>query len=214
MSLDPLTIAPRPPEQLGDIELLAIALNRSLTAAATLLSRFGGVHGLARAAPDELLRERVPPRRAAMLHAALELGRRSLAEPLRAGVSLTDAAHAERHMHARLGHRSQEELHVVGLDVRHRVLIEFVAAVGTLAEVHIDPRDVYRPLLRENAAAAIVVHNHPSGATAPSESDVELTRKLAAAGELLGVKLLDHIIVGRQAAFSFARHGRMPPCTR
>jgi DNA repair protein RadC len=214
MSLDPLTIAPRPPEQLGDIELLAIALNRSLTAAATLLSRFGGVHGLARAAPDELLRERVPSRRAAMLHAALELGRRSLAEPLRAGVSLTDAAHAERHMHARLGHRSQEELHVVGLDVRHRVLIEFVAAVGTLAEVHIDPRDVYRPLLRENAAAAIVVHNHPSGATAPSDSDVELTRKLAAAGELLGVKLLDHIIVGRQAAFSFARHGRMPACTR
>ena len=73
--------------------------------------------------------------------------------------------------------REQEELHVIGLDVRQRILVEFTAAVGSVAEVQIDPRDVFRPLLQENAHAAIVVHNHPSGATSPSESDVELTRQ-------------------------------------
>ena len=210
MSLDPTTVAPRPPEQLGDIELLAVALNRSSTSAALLLARFGSVHGLTRAAPEDLARVRIPPRRAAQLHAAMELGRRTIVEPLRRGDSLTDAAQAERVMQARLGCRDQEELHVIGLDVRHRVLVDFVAAIGGIAEVRVDARDVFRTLLRHNAFAAIVVHNHPSGTPSPSEADAELTRMLAAAGEVVGVKLLDHIIVGSEGAFSFARHGRMP----
>jgi DNA repair protein RadC len=209
MSLDLTTIAPRPPEQIGDIELLSIALNRKTSAAAILLDRFGGIHGLARAAPMDLIDARVPLSRSAQLFAALELGRRTLAEPLHHGTALTDARHAEQWLHARLSHRDQEELHVIGLDVRHRVLLEFVAAIGSVSEVQVDPRNVFRRLVRENASAAIVVHNHPSGAPEPSESDVELTRRLGAAGDLVGVKLLDHIIVARGGAFSFARHGRM-----
>lgn len=206
MSLDLSTIAPSPPAQLGDIELLALALDRSVTTAATLMSRFGGVHGLARASIAELAQARVPSRRAQQLHAALELGRRTLAEPLKRGVALTDASQAEQLMWSRLANRDQEELHVIGLDVRHRIVVEFVAAIGTVSEVPIDPRDVYRPLLHDNAAAAIVVHNHPSGAPSPSESDASLTRQLVAAGEVVGVKLLDHIIVARDGVYSFARH--------
>jgi DNA repair protein RadC len=209
MSLDLSTIAPRPAAQLGDVELLALALDRSLSAAATLMTRFGGVHGLARASLHDLVLARVPPRRAHQLHAALELGRRTLAQPLRRGVALEDASHAERVMRARLAHRDQEELHVVGLDVHHRIVLDFVAAIGSVAEVPIDPRDVFRPLLQENAQAAIVVHNHPSGAITPSESDVSLTRRLGAAGDVVGVKLLDHIIVARDGVYSFARHGQM-----
>ena len=209
MSLDLSTIAPSPPAQLGDIELLALALDRSVTTAATLMSRFGGVHGLARASIAELADARVPSRRAHQLHAALELGRRTLAERLKRGVALTDASQAEQLMWSRLAHRDQEELHVIGLDVRHRIVVEFVAAIGTVSEVPIDPRDVYRPLLHDNAAAAIVVHNHPSGAPSPSESDASLTRQLVAAGEVVGVKLLDHIIVARDGVYSFARHGQI-----
>ncbi|HEX9104975.1 MAG TPA: DNA repair protein RadC [Polyangia bacterium] len=209
MSLDLTTITPSPPAQLGDSELLALALDRSLSTAASLMSRFGGVHGLARASIAELAHARVPPRRARQLHAALELGRRTIAQPLQRGVALADAAHAEQHMWSRLAHRDQEELHVIGLDVRHRIIVEFVAAIGSVAEVQIDPRDVYRPLLHDNAAAAIVVHNHPSGATSPSESDLSLTRQLVAAGDVLGVELLDHIIVARDGVYSFARHGQM-----
>ena len=207
MSLDLTTIAPHPPEQLGDIELLSIALGRNSAAAATLLDRFGGLHGLSRAALPDLIDARVPLRRAIQLYAALELGRRTLSEPLHRGTALTDACHAEQWLHARLAHREQEELHVLGLDVRHRVLVEFVAAVGSVSEVHVDPRNVFRRLVRENASAAIVAHNHPSGAAEPSDSDVELTRKLAAAGAVVGITVLDHVIVARAGAFSFARHG-------
>jgi DNA repair protein RadC len=209
MSLDLTTIAPHPAAQLGDTELLALALDRSIPSAAMLMSRFGGVHGLARASLDELARARVPPRRANQLRAALELGRRTIVEPLRRGVPLTDAVQAEKVMWSRLAARDQEELHVIGLDVRQRIVVEFIAAIGGVAEVQIDPRDVYRPLLQENAHAAIVVHNHPSGAASPSESDVSLTRQLGAAGDIVGVKLLDHIIVARDGVYSFARHGRM-----
>jgi DNA repair protein RadC len=209
MSLDLTTIAPSPPGQLGDTELLALTLNRSMAMAATLMTRFGGIHGLARASHHDLVRARVPPRRAHQLHAALELGRRSLTEPLQRGVTLDDAVVAEKVMWSRLAHREQEELHVLGLDVRQRIVLEFVAAIGSVAEVQIDPRDVYRPLLQENAHAAIVVHNHPSGALSPSEADLALTRQLGAAGDILGIKLLDHLIVARDGVYSFARHGRM-----
>jgi len=209
MSLDLLTIAPSPPAQLGDVELLALALDRSLPTAATLIHRFGGVHGLARASLAELARARVPPRRAHQLHAALELGRRTLIQPLARGVALTDARQAEEVMRSRLACRDQEELHVIGLDVRNRIIVEFIAAIGSVAEVQIDPRDVYRPLLVENANAAIVVHNHPSGAISPSESDVSLTRQLAAAGDVVGIKLYDHLIVARDGVYSFARHGQL-----
>ena len=209
MSLDLTTIAPHPPGELGDAELLALALDRSVSTAATLMSRFGGVYGLARASIDELERARVPSRRAHQLHAALELGRRTIVEPLQRGVAITDAGQAERLMWSRLAARDQEELHVIGLDVRQRILIEFTAAIGGVAEVQIDPRDVFRPLLQQNANAAIVVHNHPSGAISPSESDVELTHKLGAAGDVIGIKLIDHIIVAREGVYSFARHGRM-----
>ena len=112
-------------------------------------------------------------------------------------------------MRARLACRDQEELHVIGLDVRNRIVVEFVAAIGSVAEVQIDPRDVYRPLLHENANAAIVVHNHPSGAISPSDSDLSLTRQLAAAGDVVGIKLYDHIIVARDGTYSFARHGQI-----
>ncbi|MGZ3405737.1 MAG: JAB domain-containing protein [Polyangia bacterium] len=209
MSLDLTTIAPSPAGQLGDIELLALALDRSTSAAAILMNRFGGIHGLARASHHDLIVARVPPRRAQQLHAALELGRRTLTRPLQRGATLDDARTAEQLMWSKLSHRAQEELHVVGVDVRQRIVVEFIAAIGGIAEVPIDPRDVFRPLLQENAHAAIVVHNHPSGSIEPSGSDVSLTRQLAAAGEIVGVKLLDHIIVARDGVYSFARHGRM-----
>ena len=197
------------PEKLDDVALLALALDRSVSTAAMLMARFGGVHGVARASLAELAHVRIPSRRAHQLHAALELGRRTLATPLARGLPLTDARQAEQFMWSRLATREQEEIHVIGLDVRQHIVVEFVAAVGGLAEVHIDPRDVFRPLLRENAHAAIVVHNHPSGEKSPSECDALLTEQLRSAGEVVGIRLLDHIIVARDGAYSFARNGRL-----
>lgn len=209
MALDPSLIPLTPAAQLGDAELLALALDRSLMTAALLLSRFGGVAGVARAPLAELEGARVSRRRARQLHAALELGRRSLTPPLARAQSLANAELVARYMQPRLALREQEELHVLGLDVRQRLIIEFVAAVGNVAEVYVDPRDVFRPLVRENASAAVVVHNHPSGEAAPSDSDRALTRELAAAGSIIGVRLVDHVIVARAGSYSFAAHGEI-----
>jgi DNA repair protein RadC len=98
----------------------------------------------------------------------------------------------------------QEELHVLALDGRHRPLARHVVARGSLNVVHVSPRDVFRRLLRESAAGAIVAHNHPSGDPTPSEDDVDLTRRLHAAGDTVGVPLLDHLVIASGGFHSFA----------
>jgi DNA repair protein RadC len=206
---DPLTILPATePDQLSDIELLALTLGHiSPRLAARLLSRFHGVHGLARASFSELELERVAPRRARQLLAALELGRRTIDKPLPRGAPLTSPTAVADYLGGRLSHREQEELHVVGVDPRLQVLTHFIAAVGCDAEVHVDPRDVFRPLVRHNAHGCVIVHNHPSGEPTPSDADRELTRQLFAAAQLIGVRLLDHVIIATGGTYSFATMG-------
>lgn len=209
MVLDPSTLPLAPAPQLGDAELLAIALDQTLVVSASLLARFGGVGGVARASLDDLTLARVARRRARQLQAALELGRRTLVPSDVRAQQLSSADLVGRYMRPRLALREQEEIHVLGLDVRQRLLLEFVAAVGNVAEVSVDARDVFRPLVRENASAAVVVHNHPSGEATPSESDRALTRELVAAGSLLGVRVVDHVIVARGGTYSFAEQGEL-----
>lgn len=98
----------------------------------------------------------------------------------------------------------QEEMHALGVDNHNRLVTHFIAAVGSVNKVHVSPRDVFRTLLREGAQALILVHNHPSGAPAPSASDRELTAEFKALGGALGLPLLDHIILGRDGRYSFA----------
>jgi DNA repair protein RadC len=126
------------------------------------------------------------------------------------GTPIQTAAQVEDCLRARLVDLEHEELHVLGLDTHNRVLTHFVAAVGTLNQVYACPRDVFRPLVREAAHRAIVVHNHPSGDSLPSEGDDELTARLAEAGELMGIDLLDHVVLARAGPFSFAEAGRLP----
>lgn len=199
------------PDQLNDIELLALTLGHSSPRrAARLLSRFHGVHGLARATITELGFERVPQPRARQLQAALELGRRTLDRPLRRGARIERTTAVVDFLGGRLIHREQEELHVVGLDVHHHILTHFIAAVGGDAEVAVHPRDVFRPLVRHNAHACIVTHNHPSGDPFPSDADREVTELLVRAGVTLGIKFLDHVIIAAGGVYSFVAAGAMP----
>jgi DNA repair protein RadC len=213
MALDALTILPATePDQLNDIELLALTLDHvSPRLSARLLSRFKGIHGLARASFTELENERLPPRRARQLLAALELGRRTIDRPLQRGALLSTSTAVADFISGRLIHREQEELHVVGVDVRLTVLTHFVAAVGCAAEVQVHPRDVYRPLVRHNAFGCIIVHNHPSGDPSPSAADHALTEALARAADLIGVRLIDHVIIASGGIFSFVGAGALPP---
>jgi DNA repair protein RadC len=89
-----------------------------------------------------------------------------------------------------------EELWVLALDVRHRLISRTMCSRGTLTGVDGHPRDVFRPLIMIGAAAAIIVHNHPSGDPTPSRADIDFTQRLRDVGDLVGIPLLDHVIIG------------------
>lgn len=189
------------PGPLRDDELLALLLRTggaggSAADIAGSLLGDDGLRRLAAASIGELcLCPGVGPAKAATLMAAFELGRRLTARPLEPGDPVREPADVYRHFAPRLRGATQEEFHVLLLDARHRVTRSILISRGTLTASLVHPREVFRPVLREAAAAVVLVHNHPSGDPAPSDEDRQLTRRLARAGELLGVPVLDHVIV-------------------
>jgi DNA repair protein RadC len=107
------------------------------------------------------------------------------------------------------GARNVEQFGVVLLDTKHRVIRAAVLSVGTLNSAGVEPRDVFREAAIGGAAAIVAFHNHPSGDPAPSPDDVELTRRLVAAGVLMGIDVVDHIILGDVRYWSFKETGHL-----
>jgi DNA repair protein RadC len=103
----------------------------------------------------------------------------------------------------------QEHFRVLALDVRLHLLRAKTVAVGSLTECPVHPREILRFLIKSNAASSVVVHNHPSGDPSPSVEDGLLTTRLQSAGELMGIKIVDHVIVARRGYFSFRESGRL-----
>jgi len=203
-------------EALADVELLALLLRTgprgtdAARLASQLLARFGGLRGLAAAGATELAAaEGMGPAKSASVVAALELGRRLAARRMRPGDPVMSPADVHRHFHPRLRDTPHERFVVVLLDGRHRWLREVVVSQGTLTASLVHPREVFRPALREAAAAVILVHNHPSGDPAPSREDLEITARLVEAGQLLGVQVLDHVIVAERGYTSLRETGAM-----
>jgi DNA repair protein RadC len=151
--------------------------------------------------------------------AGIELGRR-VVTAADAGVrarrllSTADALAYCREQFARLaGDGSQEECHVVSLDTKHQVMGTHRIAVGALDGSRVQPREVFRPAIKDAAAAILLVHNHPSGDPTPSPEDLAFTRRMEEAGTGLGIEVLDHIIVARDGALSireYRRYGGTP----
>jgi DNA repair protein RadC len=219
-----LAAADRPREKLrrhgvhalGDNELVALVLGTgsrsadALAVANQLLVERGGVHGVARSTCDELARVAgVGPAKAAQLVAAVELGRRTLTHGPRARLQLRTPHDAAAYLMPAFAARSVEQLGIVLLDTKHRVLRTAVLAVGSLNTTVIEPRDVYREAMLGGAAAIVVFHTHPSGDPTPSPDDVALTRRLMAAGALIGIDMVDHVILGDVRYSSFKEMGRL-----
>lgn len=145
--------------------------------------------------------------RAVAIHAALELGRRMAAEEREDGVPVR----GPRDVHEIFGQRLQdlpvEEFHVAILDSQHRLERDVTVTRGLLTSSLVHPREVFREAIAENAAAIILVHNHPSGDPTPSPDDRIATEQLVAAGRLLDIPVQDHVIVGRGRYVSFAEAG-------
>lgn len=201
----------RRPANCSLVELLAAVIGgaRQLESAHKLLAHFGSLRALSQASAAELMAvEGLGPGRAAALLAAFELGRRLGA--LQEGdsplvQSPEDAAALLLYDLQRL---EQEHLFVVLLDTRHRVLGEPVEIYrGSLNTSVVRVGEVLRPAVRANAAAVVVAHNHPSGDPSPSPEDVALTRALVAAGKLLDIEVLDHLIIGRARFTSLRARG-------
>lgn len=200
----------RGPNAIGDEELLAILLGtgvRKHTArevAAALVKANGGVIAVSRATPRELAQVvGIGAARATRIAAAFELGRRAVeAEQRRETV-----AHPEdvfRVVGPRLAGLQQEVFLALGLDIRNGLLDVVEVARGTVHGVEVHPREVFRPLIRMAAAGAVLVHNHPSGNPTPSSDDVELTNRMRSVGELLGIPIVDHVVIGDHTFTSIA----------
>ena len=195
-------------------ELLAIILGTgvggesALALATRLISRYGGLPGLARASFTELRAEKgLGPAKTAQLKAALELGRRMLLAAPEDRFVVRSPADVAQLLMAEMGHLEQEHFRVLYLDTRNRLLDSETVYVGSLNASHIRVSEVFREAVKRNCASIIVVHNHPSGDPTPSPEDVEVTRQLVAAGNLLDIEVLDHLIIGQQRFVSLRERG-------
>ena len=203
---------------LSDPELIAILLRtgmhgaNAIEVARELLKKYGSLRGLSRCTVDELRKIRgVGFTKAVQLAAAFDLGRRIARETL-ARQKIDSPELVNELVGAEMRRLRKESLRVILLDTRYHLLRIEEVSLGTVNESIAHPRDVFYPAVAASAYAVIVVHNHPSGDTSPSQSDHSLTRRLAEAAELLQIKLLDHIIIGAPANgnagyFSFKEAG-------
>lgn len=194
----------RGPQALTNAELLAILLRTGVVGlmvtdlARALLHDYAGLTGLAAVSPQELAqRHGLGPAKAAQLKAALEIGRRLAREELAERPRIAQPDDIAALVQAEMSVLEQEQLRILLLDTRNRVLAVRTLYTGSLNQSTVRVAEVFKAAIRENAAAIVVVHNHPSGDPAPSPEDVRVTQDLVSAGKLLDVEVLDHVVIGR-----------------
>ncbi len=199
---------------LGDNELVAIVVGNgqanasALDLANDLLAAAGGVDGLMRSHHDDLTRvPGIGQARAAQVLAAVELGRRTLTRAGRQRVQVTSPRAVAELLLPLYGNRTVEQFGVVLLDTKHRVLRTTIVTVGTVDASIVHPREIFREAAAGGAAAIVVFHNHPSGDPEPSDEDLALTRRLVAAGVLMGIDVIDHVILANVRYYSMKEEG-------
>ena len=192
-------------------ELLAAVVGgtRQIEIAHSLLAGFGNLAGLMQASASELESSilGLGPAGSARLKAALELGRRLIIEMPQDRLQIRSPGDVTQLLMAEMSHLEQEHFQVLYLDTRQRLLGSDTVYVGSLNASHIRVAETFKGAIRRNCAAIIVAHNHPSGDPSPSPEDVEVTRQLVSAGDLLDIEVLDHLVIGRQRYISLRERG-------
>ena len=206
------------PTTLSDSELLAVILRTgdassgttAIDQARSLLNKFGSLSRLAGAQSRELQKEKgVGPAKAAEIMALGELAKRLAGAKLPVGKRYSSSRDVFTHFHFRLRDQKKEQFFALLLDAKNRLLSEVLVSTGSLTASIVHPREVFAPVVREGAAGVLFVHNHPSGDPTPSREDLELTDRLRQAGALMGVRVLDHIIIGYRDYVSLADQGQL-----
>lgn len=222
MSMKNLPSATRPrekllalgPQALADVELLALLLRTGLPGrgvldlAQGLLERFGGLAGLLSADAGQLAGAKgLGPAKRAELAAVFEIARRALGQQLAQTPVFDNPTAVKQFAALAIGALGFEVFAVLFLDNQHRLLKHEEMFRGTLTQTSVYPREVVRRALELNSAAVIFAHNHPSGTAEPSRADEFLTQSLKSALQLVDVRVLDHLVVGRGEVVSFAERG-------
>jgi DNA repair protein RadC len=195
-------------------ELLALIINSgtrrasSIDLAERLLSRWQSLRSLADASVEEIMQvSGIGTAKAASLLAALELGRRLMAQQGEVRPAIRGAADVANLIMPRLRDLAWEEFLAILLNTKHKVIEVKTVSVGHLNGTLVHPRELFRESVRRSAAAIILAHNHPSGDPEPSSDDLALTHRLQSAGQLLGIPVLDHIIIGDNRYVSLRERG-------
>jgi DNA repair protein RadC len=197
---------------LSSRELVALVLGTGSARASAFdtASRLleGGIRGLAQRSLADLETEHGLGRaKATRVLAALELGARLASEGGAGQPQLRTPADSARYLLPRYSARPVETFGLLALDIRHRLKREAVVSVGCLTSSLVHPREVFQEAVLARAAALVLFHNHPSGDPEPSAEDVGLTRRLASAGTLMGIEVLDHLVLGAGRYVSFRDRG-------
>ena len=196
-------------QALSDEELIAIILRSGtqtsnvLEVARALLLRHGGLGGLNRASWSELAHAHgIGKVKAIDLKAAFELGKRLLTIAPEEKPQLTGPQDAYALLRGEMSLLEQESVRVILLNTKNRVEGIAQVSLGSLNSSVVRVAEVFREAVRQQAAAIVLAHNHPSGDPTPSSEDVAITKKVVEAGELLDIKVLDHVIIGRASGVS------------
>jgi DNA repair protein RadC len=207
-------------DSLSDAQLLAIIIRSgrggrsAVDLGMELISRFGSLEGIAQAGIKEICGKDgikgIGPAKVAEIKAAIELGRRWYKMPSRVGEkkeAFCSSQDVLNYCMQNMKDLKKEVFRCFLLDTKNKVIRDEEVSVGTLTASLVHPRETFRAAIRESAAAVIFVHNHPSGDVKPSQEDILLTRRLVQAGEVLGIQVLDHIVIGDGCHFSFRDNG-------
>jgi len=202
------------PQALSSAELLAILLRVGVTGenavqvGQRLLQTFGGLTGLHRATFDEVRAQHgIGEAKAAQIKAAIELGRRLMVESPEERPAINSPAEAAALVQYEMSGLEQEHLRVILLDTRNHVLGIEEVYKGSVNSSQVHIGEVFKPAIRRNAPAIIVIHNHPSGDPTPSPDDVAVTRAILQAGKLLDIDVLDHMVIGQGRWVSLKERG-------
>jgi DNA repair protein RadC len=189
---------------LADSELLAVLIRTgrrgasAIQMAMDLLRENGGLSGLLTATPHSLRRNGLGPAKAASLLAAVELGRRLAREQLLDREPLSRPVDVARYLALRYHTSDQEVMGALFLDARNLLLGEREMFRGTLSRISVEPREILRECLQRGASSIYLFHTHPSGDPAPSAEDLLFTRRMAEAAEIVGLRLVDHVVLGHR----------------
>lgn len=201
-------------DSLSLAELLAVLLRTgtekysAIGLAEHLLANFEGVRGVANATIEEMSQVHgIGPAKAAQIKAAIEFGRRLIAASPEERPKIRSPRDVYNLLGPTLRDEKREHFIALLLDTKNGVMRSRTVSVGDLSSSIVHPREVFVEAIRHGAASLIVAHNHPSGDPNPSPEDIAVTRRLAEAGELLGIELLDHIVLGDERWVSLKERG-------